>query len=83
MEFGFALLAFSEDERGALNEVAARLLAVVADYAAREGYSLVLDSSSPEGTVLHVAAHVDITDDIVREYDRRHPASGGASPPPS
>jgi outer membrane protein len=64
-----------------MQQLGDKLMAVVRDYAARNGYALVIDVSLPNGPVIWASPTSDITNEIVRLYDQAHPAA--ATPPPS
>ena len=69
-----------EQEEGALmQQLGDKLQSVIRDYAARNGYAVVIDVSLPNGPVLWASPSIDITNEIVRLYDRAHPAA--AAPP--
>jgi len=68
-----------EQEEGALmQQLGEKLMAVVRDYATRDGLVVVIDVSLPNGPVLWASPSVDITNEVVRLYDQAHPV---ASPP--
>ena len=70
-----------EQEEGALmQQLGDKLIAVIRDYATRNGYALVIDVSLPNGPVLWASPSIDITNEIVRLYDEAHPVA--ATPPP-
>jgi Skp family chaperone for outer membrane proteins len=69
---------FQYDQERLLGGVSSRLLGIVTEYASRNDYALVVDSSSLSASVLLVAAQADITEEIIREYDRKFPVSGDA-----
>ena len=73
-----------EAEEGALmQQLGDKLLEVIQDYAARNGYAVVIDVSLPNGPVLWASPSIDITNAIVKLYDQKHPATAisPASPP--
>jgi outer membrane protein len=73
-----------EQEEGALmQQLGDKLMAIIRDYAARNGYALVIDVSQPDGPVLWASPSIDITNEVVKLYDQAHPVSSNppASPP--
>ena len=75
--------ALEEEEGAMMQQLGDKLMEVVRDYASRNGYAVVFDVSMPNGPVLWASPSVDITNDIVKRYDRAHPAAAtpGAVPP--
>jgi Skp family chaperone for outer membrane proteins len=63
--------AVAEEQRRAVGDIASRLLPLLERYAGEHGYSLVLDTGQENGPV--VVALNDITDEIVRLFDRDFP----------
>jgi outer membrane protein len=56
-------------------------MAIIDQYASRNGFAVVLDVSSPQTPVMWAAAAVDITPEIVKLYDQAHPAAAPAGAP--
>ena len=79
---------FDQERQRLLNEIGQKLFAVINKYARDNGYTLVLDVSSPEAGVLFAADTTDITQDVVALYDKNAPPAGappatnGAKPAP-
>ena len=65
--------AVSAEQRRMVGDIGRRLLPLLETYAREHGYSLVLDTGQENGPV--VVALNDITDEIVRLFDRAFPAS--------
>ena len=57
------------------SEILRQLQEVIADYGAKQGYTLVLEASNT-GAVLYNSRSVDITDQVIQEYNSRR--KGGA-----
>lgn len=69
-----------DQEQGKImQELGGRIVAIIDKYAKENGYSLVLDVSSPQTPVLYAANGIDITGDIIALYDKNAPAPAGAS----
>ena len=65
---------FQDLQRQMFSDLNRKMQQIIEKYAARKGYSVVLDVSSPNTPVLYAASGVDITKDIVDLYDQSSPA---------
>ena len=84
---------FQQEQGKILNELGQRLLQVIDKYARDNGYTLILDVSSPQTPVLYAATGTDVTKDIIELYDKNAPsanvapvsgaAAKPATPPPA
>ena len=63
-----------------LQSLGAKLREIVQKYATQNGYTVVLDGANADGPVFWAAASANITDDVVKQYDRAYPP---ASPAPT
>ncbi len=73
-----------QEQNRIMQELGAKIMAVISKYAQDNGYAVILDVSSPQTPVLYAANGIDITQDIVKLYDENAPAaSGTAAPPPA
>lgn len=71
-----------EEEQGRLlQDLGARMMKIVEEYATQNGYAVVLDVSNPQTDVIWAAASTNITPDIVRLYDQAHPNAEAPKPP--
>jgi outer membrane protein len=71
-----------EQEQGRImQDLGAKMMKIVEEYAAQNGYAVVLDVSNPQTDVLWAAASTNITPDIVRLYDQAHPNAEAPKPP--
>lgn len=59
-----------------LQDLGNKMLAVINKYALAHGYTLILDVSNPQTPVLWASTGIDITKEIISEYDQEH---GGAA----
>jgi len=73
---------FDQEQQKLLQGLGEKIMAVIYKYAQDNGYSVILDISSPQTPVLYAANSVDITNDIVALYDKNAPTAGAAAPPP-
>jgi outer membrane protein len=53
-----------------LESLGGRIMTLLKKYANDNGYSLILDTSSPSSEVLYASSGIDITQDIVSLYDK-------------
>jgi outer membrane protein len=74
--------ALEQEEGTLMQQLGEKLMAVIREYATRNGYAYVIDVSLPNGPVLWASPSVDITNEIVRLYDQAHPVAASAPPAP-
>lgn len=67
-----------QDQQKVLQELGGKMMAVIDKYAKDNGYSLILDVSSPQTPVLFASNTIDITKDIIDLYDKN--TTGGSAP---
>ena len=58
------------DERKILQQLGAKILAVVQRYAHDHGYALVVDVGDSASPVLYASADIDITKDVINLYEK-------------
>jgi len=75
--------ALDQEEGALMQQLGDRMLGVIADYASRNGYAVVIDVSMPNGPVLWASPSVDITNEIVRLYDQAHPVAPAPAASPA
>jgi len=82
---------FQAEQDRLLNDLGAKLMAVINKYAKDNGYSLVIDVSNPQTPVMYASEMIDITKEVIDLYDKnvpmgaapaKPPAGGAATPPP-
>lgn len=56
-----------------LNDLGSRMLTVINQYAAEAGYSLIIDISAPQSSVLHASDSLDVTSEIIKLFDTSAP----------
>ena len=68
-----------------VNKIGRKMLKVIDQYASEQGYTAVLDVSSPSSGVLWYAPTSNITTEIIRRYDASggQPAAPAAKPAPT
>ena len=75
---------FDQESQKVLQELGGRMMAVIDKYAKDNGYTLILDVSSPQTPVLFASNTIDITKDIIDLYDKNAgPATTTAAPRPT
>ena len=70
---------FQGEQDKLLNDLGAKLMAVINKYAKDNGYSLVIDVSNPQTPVMYASETIDITKDVIDLYDKN--AGGGVAAP--
>ncbi len=80
---------FQSDMQQVVNAVAAKVGALMTDYAEKHGYTLVLDAGNEQNaTVLYAVPSTDITKEIIDAYNQKSgipapPAQGGGASQPT
>jgi outer membrane protein len=74
---------FEQEQQKLMGELYGRIMVVVDKYAKDNGYTLILDVSSPQTPVLYAANAINITKDIIELYDKNAPPAGAATPSPA
>ena len=75
---------FDDQQRKMLAELGQKMEQIIDQYSVANGYSLILDVSSPNTPVLYAANAIDITKDIIDLYDKATPnaaVTSAAKPP--
>ena len=70
-----------QEQNKVMQELGQRMMAIIDKYAKDNGYSLILDVSSPQTPVLYATNSIDITQDIVALYDKNAPAATSSTAP--
>jgi outer membrane protein len=66
----------SERERDATKGIFDRMATIVRDIAQADGFSIVLERGAG---VVYAPSSLDLTDELIRKYNARHPPGGGAA----
>ncbi|HEV2178218.1 MAG TPA: OmpH family outer membrane protein [Terriglobia bacterium] len=74
---------FQADSQDAVQRIGQRMVKVIDDYAAQNGFAVVLDPVAVQMPVYYVGKGVDITDPIVKLYDQANPATGAPAAKPA
>jgi outer membrane protein len=68
-----------QQEQGTImNDLGQKMMEIIGKYCAQNGIALVVDISNPQSPVLWADPSLDITSEIVKQYDQAHPV---AAPP--
>ena len=73
---------YNAAQQDVINRIGRKLMDVLEKYSKENGYTVILDSSSQQTSVLFWANQIDITQDIVRLYDQNYPFKAAASTSP-
>ncbi|MEI9972780.1 MAG: OmpH family outer membrane protein [Ignavibacteriota bacterium] len=73
--------ALEQEEGAMMQQMGEKLTAVIQDYASRNGYAIIIDVSLPNGPVIWASPSVDITNQVVKLYDQKHPVAASPSAP--
>lgn len=71
---------FQQAEQDAINEIGRKMLGMINDYAKKNGFSLILDTSSPQSPVLYADNALEITNIIVGLYDAAAKPAASSAP---
>jgi outer membrane protein len=74
------------EQQKVLNELGGRIMQVINKYATDNGFSMIVDISSPQTPVIWASTTIDITNEIIKLYDANAPSSmapPAAKPPAS
>lgn len=74
-----ATAEFQQAQQDVINGIGRKILGVISEHAQENGFSLVLDISSPQNPVLYANATIDITQAIIEQYDAAAAAAEAAA----
>ena len=69
-----------QDQQKILQQIGAKMQAVIERYAHDHGYVLVVDVSNPQSPVFYASPSIDITKEIIELYDQSTAAMSGSAP---
>ncbi len=78
-----ATAEFQTAEQDVINEIGQKMMAIITDYAEKNGLSVVLDVSSPQTPVLYADQPSNITPAVVEQYNKIHAAAAPAAAAPA
>jgi outer membrane protein len=70
-----------QEEGRIMGDLGQKLMDVIAKYASEHGIAVVIDVSNPQSPVLWADVSLDITTEIVKQFDATHPAAAAPAPP--
>jgi outer membrane protein len=68
-----------QEESKIINELGAKLYAVVEKYARENGYSMIVDVSGQQQPVWWASDSINITNEVIGLYDKAYPGAGTSS----
>src|SRR3984885_13854721 len=71
------------DQNKLLQQLGQKILAVIEKYARDNGYTMVVDVSSPQTPVLYASPSIDITKEIIELYDKNAQSTSAPAPAPA
>src|SRR5271154_5689418 len=74
---------YTEAEREVVDRIGRKMIDVLDKYSKDNGYTVILDTSGQQTTVLFAAPTVDVTQDIIRLYDQSYPVKSATSAKPA
>jgi len=75
--------AVNLEQQDIFESIGGKLSDIVDKYGKDNGYSVILDTSAQGSPVIYNNAQLDVTEEIIRLYDKAHPVTGGAAAPAS
>ena len=72
---------WNAEQQRLLQGLGQRMIAVITKYAKDNGYSVVMDNSSPNTPILYSSSAIDITQDIITLYDKTSTNGGPTDVP--
>ena len=69
-----------EEQRKLLDDLSAKMQAVIDRFAQESGCAVFLDVTNPNSGIMWVADQVDVTRQVVDAYDKVQPSAGAAKP---
>lgn len=69
---------WEQQQQAVLNELGGRIMQVINKYATDNGFSMILDISSPQTPVIWASNTLDITNEVIKIYDANAPSSMSA-----
>jgi len=70
-----------QEEGKIMNDLGQKIMDVIIKYATQSGIAMVVDVSNPQTPVLWGDPAIDITQQIIKNYDAANPAGAAAVPP--
>jgi outer membrane protein len=74
---------FQQAQQEVINRLGGKMLKVMEDYAQKNGYTVIMDVSSPQTPVLYAAQSTNITQQLVDAYNVANPSAAPAPAAPA
>ena len=74
---------WNEEQQKVLQQLGQKMMVVIDKYARDNGYTLILDVSSPQTPVLYASNTIDVTKDIIELYDKNATPTGATTSGPA
>lgn len=71
---------YQQAEQEVVNRLGTKMLKVMEDYAQKNGYTVIMDVSSPQTPVLYAAETTNITKQLIDAYNAANPVAAPAVP---
>ena len=69
---------FEQEQQKVLNELGGRIMQVINKFSVDNGFSMILDVSSPQTPVIWASNTLDITNEVIKLYDANAPSTMAA-----
>jgi outer membrane protein len=66
-----------------VDKIGRKMMDILDRYARENGFVVILDSSSQNTPILYASTNIDVTPEIIKQYDATYPAKGGAAAKPA
>ena len=73
---------FEQEQQKVLNELGGRIMQVINKFSVDNGFSMILDVSSPQTPVIWASNTLDITNEVIKLYDANAPSTMAAPAAP-
>lgn len=70
-----------QEQSKLMQDLGGKMMAIIDQYAAQNGYAVILDVSNQQHPVFWADPSTIITGDLIKLYDQAHPATGAAAKP--
>ncbi len=70
-----------EEESKIMADLGQKMMEIIGKYATANGLAMVVDVSNPQSAILWADSSLDITNEIVKQFDAAHPLTTTAPPP--
>lgn len=72
---------FNQEQQRLLNDLGGRIMQVINKYATDNGFTVILDVSSPQTPVIWASNAIDVTNEVIKLYDANAPSTMTAPAP--